>query len=73
MMGFMDVFADKPKFMGQSDPGEAAIQVIRGRDAILGMHSMLVELGGRLRSTDELLDEESSSASSRRMVAVGAT
>ncbi len=37
------------------------------------MHSMLVELGGRLRSTDELLDEESSSASSRRMVAVGAT
>jgi hypothetical protein len=43
----MDVSTAKPRVESRCDPASAAIQIIRGRDAILRMRGMLVELSAR--------------------------
>jgi hypothetical protein len=44
IQGSMDVFIDKQRFEMKCDPAQSVIHIIRGRDAILRMYGMLVEL-----------------------------
>ena len=43
----MDVFVDKLRLERKCDPAQAVVHMIRGRDAILRMYGMLVELSAR--------------------------
>ncbi len=43
----MDVYSEKLQVERSCDPAEPAVHVIRGREAILEMHGMLVELSAR--------------------------
>jgi hypothetical protein len=43
----MDVSTAKPQVESRCDPASAAIHIVRGRNAILRMHEMLVELSAR--------------------------
>jgi len=43
----MHLFVDKPRLERKCDPAQAAVHIIRGRDAILRMSGMLVELSAR--------------------------
>jgi hypothetical protein len=43
----MDVSTDKPRLERKCDPAQATVSIVRGRDAILRMGRMLVELSAR--------------------------
>jgi hypothetical protein len=43
----MDVLIDKPRLESKCDPTQAVVHIVRGREAILRMYEMLIELSAR--------------------------